>query len=461
MEDRYYSRLIKVMVFIVDFYLISIAFTLAKKLGLDSGLTPDQSTSFLLIFGLCWVIAGFNKIYHLNKFSLIKTISTHLLGILLVHAFLITAIMFAFEPYRVPVDYLLAVYVCTAVMVIASRVTYKLLSKYLEFSGFDQRRFVIIGATPAGKSIQNFFESHDLTRYHFRGYFDDNKESTAVDPSLIKGTLADVKDFCVRENIDEIYFALPLTEKALISDIQKFADDNCIYFRIAPDFSSVVAENYNVLLYDTLPVLTTRREPLGITINAVLKRAFDIVFSLLVILTVFPIVVPIIALAIRLDSKGPIIFKQLRLGRKNKLFECYKFRTMVVDANPEQQATKNDPRVTRVGRFLRKTNLDELPQFVNVLMGSMSVVGPRPQIKSQLDQYSGIIQKYKMRHFVNPGITGYAQVNGYRGETKEVEQMEKRVEYDVKYMENWSLSLDLKIIFLTVWNMLRGERTAY
>lgn len=461
MEDRYYSRLIKVMVFIVDFYLISVAFTLAKKVGLNPGLTPDQSTSFLLIFSLCWVIAGFNKIYNLNKFSLIRTISTNLLGILVVHAALIGAIMFAFEPYRVSVNYLLAVYLFTAVMVVGSRVAYKLVSKYLEFSGFDQRRFVIIGATQAGKSIQNFFESHDLTRYQFRGFFDDNKDSTVVDPALIKGNLADVKEFCVRENIDEIYFALPLTEKALIQEISQFSDDNCIYFRIAPDFSNVVTENYNVLLYDSLPVLTTRREPLGISINAALKRAFDIVFSLAVLLTVFPIVVPIIALAIRLDSKGPIIFKQLRLGRKNKLFECYKFRTMVVNANPETQATKDDPRVTRVGKFLRKTNLDELPQFLNVLMGSMSVVGPRPQIKSQLDQYSGIIEKYKMRHFVNPGITGYAQVNGYRGETKEVGMMEKRVEYDVKYMENWSLSLDVKIIFLTVWNMLRGERGAY
>lgn len=449
------------MVFIVDFYLISIAFTLAKKVGLSSGLTPDQSTSFLLIFSLCWVIAGFNKIYHLNKFSLIKTISTHLVGILFMHAVLIAGIMLAFEPYRVPVNFLLAVYLFTAVMVIGSRVTYKILSKYLEFSGFDQRRFVIVGATQSGKSIQSFFESHDLTRYQFRGFFDDKRDSTVVDPSLIKGTLADVKEFCVRENIDEIYFALPLTEKELIKEISQFADDNCIYFRIAPDFSNVVTENYNVLLYDSLPVLTTRREPLGISINAALKRAFDILFSLAVILTVFPIVVPIIAIAIRLDSKGPIIFKQLRLGRKNKLFECYKFRTMVVNANQEVQATKNDPRVTRVGKFLRKTNLDELPQFVNVLMGSMSVVGPRPQIKSQLDQYSGIIEKYKMRHFVNPGITGYAQVNGFRGETKEVGLMEKRVEYDVKYMENWSLSLDVKIIFLTVWNMFRGERGAY
>ena len=142
------------------------------------------------------------------------------------------------------------------------------------------------------------------------------------------------------------------------------------------------------------------------------------------------------------------------------LFECYKFRTMYLDANQNVQATKNDPRVTRVGRFLRKTNLDELPQFVNVLLGNMSVVGPRPHISKQ-DDYAKVIQKYRFRNFVTPGITGYAQVNGFRGETKETYQMEKRIEYDVKYMENWSLMLDVKIILQTIWLMFKGQKGAY
>lgn len=449
------------MVFIFDFYMISVAFTLARKFGLAYGISQDQTTAFLLIFSLCWVIAGFNKIYHLNKFSLVKTISTHLMSILAIHIALLSAIMFFFEPYRMPINFLLGVYAFTVILIVGSRVAYKIISKYLEFSGFDQRRFVIIGATAAGKSIQNFFESHDLSRYQFRGFFDNDKNGGIVDPALIKGDLHAVKEFCVSENIDEIYFALPLTEKALVQEISQFADDNCIYFRIAPDFSSVVAENYNVLLYDSMPVLTTRKEPLGVSLNAALKRAFDIVFSLSVILTVFPFVVPLIALAIRLDSKGPIIFKQLRPGKKNKLFECYKFRTMTVNNSTEFQALKDDPRVTRVGKFLRKTNLDELPQFVNVLLGNMSVVGPRPNMVSQLEEYSKKIERYKVRHFVTPGITGYAQVNGYRGETREPGLMEKRVEYDVMYLENWSLTLDIKIIFLTVWNMIKGEKRAY
>lgn len=461
MEDKYYSRLIKVMVFIFDFYLINVAFTLSRKLGFANGLSTDQYASFLLIFGLCWVIAGFNKVYNLNKFSLIRIVSVQLVSILFIHAMLVGAILLAFKPYTVSIELLLSVYVLTSLFIVGSRVAYKIISKYFEFSGFDQRRFIIIGATQSGKAIRNFFDSHDLSRYQFKGYFDSNPAAAGIEPGELRGTIEDVKDFCAKENIDEIYFALPLTEKQLFQDISKFADDNCIYFRIAPDFSSVVNENFNVLLYDSMPVLTTRREPLGVSLNAALKRVFDIVFSLAVILTVFPFVVPIIALAIRLDSKGPIIFKQLRPGKKNKLFECYKFRTMTVNNNSEFQAIKDDPRVTRVGKLLRKTNLDELPQFVNVLLGNMSVVGPRPNMVSQLEEYSRKIDRYKVRHFVTPGITGYAQVNGYRGETREPGLMEKRVEYDVMYLENWSLSLDIKIIFLTVWNMLRGEKRAY
>jgi putative colanic acid biosynthesis UDP-glucose lipid carrier transferase len=151
----------------------------------------------------------------------------------------------------------------------------------------------------------------------------------------------------------------------------------------------------------------------------------------------------------------------MRPGKQNKLFDCYKFRTMRVNDNTEHQATKNDARITRVGAFLRKTSLDEIPQFFNVLLGNMSVVGPRPNMISQLQEYSSKIQNYRMRHFITPGITGYAQVHGFRGETKEIELMEKRVQYDVQYMENWSLWLDLKIISLTVWNAVNGEKNAY
>jgi putative colanic acid biosynthesis UDP-glucose lipid carrier transferase len=462
MEDRYYSRLIKMMVFVLDFYLISLAFSLTKKFGIDDAIIESQETSFFLIFSLIWVIAGFlNEIYRINKFSTMKGIITNLVGSLLVHFCLLMLLLFTTNSYQVSIKFLPFVYVLSAAFLIASRIVYKLTWRYFEFSGFDQRKVVIVGATHSGRALYDFFESHDFSKYRFKGFFDDSPDPLIIHKALIKGKIADLYAFCQRENIDEIYFALPPGNDELLAKISKFADDNFIYLRITPDFGEAVTDRYNVFMLDSIPVLTTRKEPLGVALNVWLKRAFDIGFSLLVILTVFPIIFPIIAIAIKMDSEGPVFFKQPRQGKKNKLFDCYKFRTMYIHGFSERQATKDDPRITRVGRFLRKTNLDELPQFINVLMGNMSVVGPRPHISSQLDQYGAAIKKYKVRHFVTPGITGYAQVNGYRGETKEVSLMEKRVEYDVIYMENWSMSLDIKIIFLTIWNMIKGEKGDY
>lgn len=461
MDDKYYSRIIKVLIFIVDFYIIQVVFTLAKALHLAEGISDFRYTALFLVFALIWIVAGFiNEIYRINKFSVLKSIGKQLISTLFVHITLLLAILYSVQSFQIGMRFFVFTYVSTTVLIVAARITLKLIGKYFEFSGFDQRNVIIIGATRSGKELYNFFISQDYPRYRFKGFFDDSPDISLVNSKLVKGSINKVPEYCLSENIEEIYYALPLYNQRLIKNLAKFSDDHYIYLRIVPDFGTVVTENHHVFIYNSTPVLTTRNEPLGISINAGLKRIFDIAFSLFIISTVLLVATPVIALLIRLDSKGPIVFKQLRRGKKNKLFECYKFRTMYVNNTSDQQATRNDPRVTRVGKYLRKYNLDELPQFINVLLGNMSVVGPRPHISKQ-DEYSRIIKKYKVRHFVTPGITGYAQVNGYRGETKEVSQMEKRVEYDVMYMENWSFALDLKIIGLTILNIFRGEKTAY
>ena len=195
--------------------------------------------------------------------------------------------------------------------------------------------------------------------------------------------------------------------------------------------------------------------------SRMLKRAFDLVFSS-VVLVCSPVIFIPIAIAVKLSSPGPVFFKQKRTGFRGKEFNCYKFRTMRVNAaSDEVQATRHDPRKTRVGEFLRKTSLDELPQFINVFLGDMSVVGPRPHMVKHTHDYSKIIDKYMLRHLIKPGITGWAQVNGYRGETRELWQMERRVEYDVWYIEHWNFWLDIKIIFLTVVNAFKGEKNAF
>jgi len=461
MEGRDHTSFAKVMVFIIDCWLIHLAFELVKYQGMNLGIPDVQYTMFYLVFGLTWIAAGFlNKIYRLDSISIVQIISVNLFNAFLTHIILMILLFFSFNVFTVQIKTLIWLYALSIIFITGTRILYKLTRKYLEFSGFETRNVVIVGITGSGKALYEFFVANPSNGYRFKGFFH-NEEVPNAYKHLTIGNLDDIKDYCIKNSVDEIYFALPLTHQHLLRELARFADDQLIHFRIAPDFSSIVSKGGNTFMVNSVPVLTTRRQPLGNLANSYLKRTFDIVFSLLVICGVFPIVFPIIALAIRLDSPGPIFFKQLRPGKRNKLFECYKFRTMKVNNNGELQATKNDSRITKVGAFLRKTNLDELPQFFNVLFGNMSVVGPRPNLITHLEEYSKKMPEYKLRHFATPGITGYAQVNGLRGETREPGSMEKRVEYDVNYLENWSLILDLKIIWLTVWNMVRGDKKAY
>ncbi len=459
MEGRDYNSFAKVMIFIIDCWLIHLAFELVKYQGMDLGMPEIQFTTFYLVFSLTWIASGFlNKIYRLDSISIVQIISVNLVNAFLTHIILMILLFFTFNVFAVQTKTLIWLYALSIILITGTRIAYKLVRKYLEFSGFETRNVVIVGITGSGKALHDFFVANPSNGYRFKGFF--HNEEIPSYKHLTIGNFDQIKEYCIKNGIDEIYFALPLTHQHLLRELSRFADDQLIHFRIAPDFSQI-ASNGNTFMVNSVPVLTTRRQPLAHLANSYLKRTFDIVFSLLVICTIFPIVMPIIALAIRLDSEGPIFFKQLRPGKRNKLFECYKFRTMKVNNNTELQASKNDSRITKVGAFLRKTNLDELPQFFNVLFGNMSVVGPRPNLITHLEQYSKSMPSYKIRHFATPGITGYAQVNGLRGETREPGSMEKRVEYDVNYLENWSLMLDLKIIWLTVWNMVKGDKKAY
>jgi putative colanic acid biosynthesis UDP-glucose lipid carrier transferase len=209
------------------------------------------------------------------------------------------------------------------------------------------------------------------------------------------------------------------------------------------------------------PVLSLQKTTLHDPITKVFKRVFDILFSLIVIFGLLSWLVPLLAILIKLESRGPIFFKQGRPGIDEKEFFCYKFRSMHINKTTEKEASKNDPRVTKIGRFMRKTSIDEMPQFLNVLLGEMSVVGPRPHLWSQNKTYGNRINKYMMRHYVKPGITGLAQVRGFRGEIETDEDMINRIKYDVFYIENWSIILDIKIIVQTVFNIFKGEEKAY
>ncbi|MEJ7913320.1 MAG: exopolysaccharide biosynthesis polyprenyl glycosylphosphotransferase, partial [Chitinophagaceae bacterium] len=231
---------------------------------------------------------------------------------------------------------------------------------------------------------------------------------------------------------------------------------------IVPDLGFFVKKQMHVDYLNEIPVLSVRKEPLQDLDNRIRKRIFDIVVSSVVLVFILSWLIPILSLLIKLNSKGPVFFAQPRTGKNNKEFLCIKFRSMKVNTQADlQQASRNDQRITGLGRFLRRTSLDEFPQFLNVLKGDMSIIGPRPHMLKHTDEYSRLVGKYMVRQFLKPGISGWAQVNGYRGETQTLEQMEGRVDHDIWYLENWSLMFDLRIMFLTVFNTAKGDKNAF
>lgn len=332
--------------------------------------------------------------------------------------------------------------------------------------GFNNRKVMVIGAGNTAQQFKTMLEHKIEYGYQFLGYFDDKpgKYNTEVRKHIL-GNIEDAKQYAIEHQIDEIFCALPYQEEEKIKGLIEFGDENLIRVKIVPDLSRFLTHHLNKVeidYYGQIPVMSLRSEPLENIVNRAIKRAFDIIFSLLVMVLFLWWFIPLIALIIKLTSRGPVFFTQERSGIKNKVFKVIKFRSMHInDGAHSVQATRGDYRITPIGKFLRKTNLDEVPQFINVLFGQMSVIGPRPHMLRHTEKYSKIIDKFMVRHLVKPGITGWAQVNGYRGETKDVTDMEGRVLADVWYIENWSFGLDIKIIILTIINMLRGEENAF
>ncbi|MBO7607188.1 MAG: undecaprenyl-phosphate glucose phosphotransferase [Paludibacteraceae bacterium] len=356
--------------------------------------------------------------------------------------------------------YVVAVFICISCWRILSR---SMLKSY-RIHGGNHRQLIILGAGSVAQKVYNATVKNLEYGYRFIGFFDDRaKEDYKVDPSLVKGSLADVEKFAEEYGADEIICALPAGDDRKALPILRFAENNLIRFYIVPDFMRFIRKSVSLTtLADSIPIISLREEPLKAGMNRFLKRSFDIVFSLAFTVFVFPILFIVLGTIIKATSKGPIFFLQKRTGKEGKEFTCIKFRTMTVNKDAdEKQATKGDARITKIGAFMRKTNLDEMPQFLNVLVGDMSIVGPRPHMLKHTEIYSHLIDKYMVRHFAKPGITGWAQVTGFRGETKDLSEMEGRIKQDVWYIENWTFWLDLKIIFKTVANMIKGEEKAY
>jgi putative colanic acid biosynthesis UDP-glucose lipid carrier transferase len=330
------------------------------------------------------------------------------------------------------------------------------LKKYRIVTGSNFRNAVIIGFTPEAIRLKEVFETRKDYGYRFLGYFSDKKQNPEV-----KGKIIDLNQFVIDNKVDEIYCSLNEISNEKLKELVEFADDNNKTIKFIPDTKEIYSKNLKIDYYELFPVLSLQKTQLHNPFIKGVKRGFDIVFSLLVIVFLLSWLIPLLAILIKLESKGPLFFKQGRPGLDEEEFHCFKFRSMQLNGFTESEASKNDPRVTKMGKFMRKTSMDELPQFFNVLLGDMSVVGPRPHLWSQNKSYATKIKKYMVRHYVKPGITGLAQVKGFRGEIETDDDMVNRIKLDVFYIENWSLIMDIKIIFQTVFNIFNGEDKAY
>ncbi|HEU4470462.1 MAG TPA: undecaprenyl-phosphate glucose phosphotransferase [Flavisolibacter sp.] len=327
------------------------------------------------------------------------------------------------------------------------------------------RKVLIVGAGNTGIDFYHHYVKNNHYGYRLTGFLDDETRPSLNGHYLGKTT--DLDKVIAKHELDDIVVTLPMTSESQIARIVSVGEQQGKRVKIIPDYQRFGDGKLQVDRMGSLSIISLRSLPLDIVDNKVYKRTFDVIFSLLVIVFVFTWLFPLISLIVKLSSKGPVFFKQERWGLNNKTIVCFKFRSMVAsskdvdDKGNYLQASKNDPRITRIGRFLRKTNLDELPQFFNVLLGSMSVVGPRPHPVPLNMASKDSVENYMKRHWVKPGITGWAQVNGYRGETREPSQMKKRVKLDLWYIENWTFWLDLQIIVQTLVNMVKGEKNAF
>ena len=460
-----FSRYIKPVFLLWDVLLLNFSyfFSLYLRFGSLDNLMKQEVKTILLFSNILWillvVISDAYKIFRVERIEVILSKSTKLI---LFHS-LITALFIVFLKYsdisRLRMLYFYLTFFCG---VFFFRVLFIRALKYARSLGYNYRNVLIVGANDNGFKIAKILVSDLTYGYRILGFVDSIAPEKMNDEFFFLGKLDKIEEFIRDYSVDEIYVALTMDQNSRMVELINLCDRHLVRIKFIPQFQSYTkSRRVNIDYYDNLPVLRLRNEPLEKPLKRVQKKIFDILFSIAVILLIGSWLFPILMLLVKLSSSGPIFFKQSRTGEDNNTFTCFKFRTMRVNSlSDELQATSHDPRITKLGAFMRKTNLDELPQFFNVLWGSMSVVGPRPHMLKHTEQYSELISNYLVRHFAKPGITGWAQVNGCRGETKQLEDMQKRVDLDIWYIENWSFLLDLKIIYKTVWNMFVGDEKA-
>ncbi len=419
---------------------------------------PAYTIPFIVYLGVWPILSALNKDYKIGRaVSYYHTFKKAFISVF-IFVSLISLFWLIFDLDALNRSFLLSLFLFLFLWVTIYRVSiHIILDRYRTFGG-NIRYALILGYDQLGFNLFKVLEQKPHYGIHCKGFYGDASINNTKFP-----VIGSIEAFFERDltEIDILYVSERISKNQL-DRITNRADEQLVKVKLLPDFGPGVAKTFSLRRFGDIPVVDVNNLPLDTLVNQVVKRSFDIVFSLVMVFFVLSWLYPLLGALIKLESKGPVLFKQKRHGKDNQWFWCYKFRTMVI--NPESDskwASPDDPRVTRIGAFLRRTSLDEFPQFINVLFGSMSIVGPRPHPISLNEAYIGRVEKYVKRHASKPGVTGLAQAMGYRGEIKNFHQMSSRVRLDRFYLQNWSFLLDVKIIFLTLLSIMRGTDNAY
>ncbi|MEM8938860.1 MAG: undecaprenyl-phosphate glucose phosphotransferase [Bacteroidota bacterium] len=449
-----YSRYFPILFLIADLTCLNIGLFLAHKFLYGELIPAENYQVLLLLLNIIWITVFFgSKLQEIDRNSRLLDHLNKVLTGLVINLSIVFALWFALQPIDYSRKYLFITYLVFTLTILFWRSVWHYVIRYYRVKGFNYRNILIFGKGDLSDSLLHYFKEFPELGYRTVGVIDVVENNQDFD---------EVEKIYETEGVDILFCCLPQMDNEKVKDIIDFAENNLIKVNLISQFSRLSSYNLAIEQFGSIPVIKVNAIPLDNAINKFIKRSFDLVFSSLFIAFIFSWLVPIIGLLIKLETKGPIFFRQKRHGKDNRDFLCWKFRTMAYDKNAEfAQARKNDDRITKIGLVLRKTSIDELPQFINVFLGDMSVVGPRPHPIKLNEEFQPKIDRFWQRHAVKPGITGLAQAKGFRGETAELSDMSGRVKLDRFYVKNWSLILDFKIIVLTALAIIKGDQNAY
>lgn len=462
--NKQFMRFLQGTLFVLDLLMLNLVFVLCKYFFKSD--IPDTYSSYYnqywILINSFWIIfAWIGGVYAEKSIISFEIFSGRTIKIYVIWFLSIILYLFLTKEVYISRLFIFSSNFVFGVGLFLNRFAYIGINYYYKRSTQYLKKILIVGYNNTSKKLAVYLEQESINT-EILGFTENPKNVKELSNYPIISDIDDTIAVSKEYKVDEIFSTITPEQDSRLYQIIEDAEHECIRFRIVPDFSVFIKGPFHVSYFNDMPILTLRSESIDDFNNKVKKRVFDVVFSVLVIILILSWLVPILSILILLESRGPIFFSQIRTGKNKKSFRCYKFRSMYVNKEAStKQATKDDKRITKIGRILRRTSIDEFPQFLNVLVGNMSIVGPRPHMVKHTNDYSKLVNQYMVRHFSKPGITGWAQINGFRGEISETQHIKKRVEYDIWYNENWSLLLDIKIVFLTVFNVLKGEEKAY